>query len=339
MGLFALCIFCSVIAGLLNLSSPQTTETSSTPGTARRTPPVNNSAPDAPMSFREVRAQDGSFSAKVPADWRVTSALLRYFQIDSPGGEKVIAAALDVTADAQSLQNYVALMQQHGIRVPQDELALMGRLVSRPLPPTDVVRVLFPRVGGGSVQNMSIVESQNLGTSQVSGALVHYKYTLAPGQVAMEGEALVFTLPPSYYGVYNYWTFIAFVGEGPTQLFQRNKALYVAILQTIKYDEQALRQNAAPPISNEWMSRQMRLPFDRMWENDPVYRETMTRRSNVLGGNATYQDPRSPDGGGTVPIGSLPWGSHKWWRCPGRYDPVVSDTWPGDGCYEIPAPR
>lgn len=81
-----------------------------------------------------------------------------------------------------------------------------------------------------------------------------------------------------------------------------------------------------------------RMQMDQLMQQFESNRRIGQRWVDSLGGLSRWKDPTTSEEG-TVSWGSMPSEATKWWRCPGRYDPVPSNTWPGGSCYEIPPPR
>ncbi len=300
------------------------------------------------ITFQEVRAQDGSFTIKIPSDWTVMDANFNSFQASSPQGEKVFFGGTEVIADAQSYQQARAAMQQSAIplSVLPEVQRMLAQPVSPPLPPVDVIRLYLPALGAGLFQEMRILGSMDPGSGQTStnipgvrAALVYYRYTLMPQQgndflrsrlpralvnqsrVPMAAEALVVTIEPDDNGIFNSWTIIAVGGEGPPQFFRRNIGLYWRILGSIRYDPEVMRR-----IREE--------PMKRL--EDPSRFESLKRMVDMAGDRVRY---RYPGVEGTMPRDNMPDRQTNWWRCPGQLAPVPSDIWPGLGCEPTSAPR
>jgi hypothetical protein len=306
------------------MSSPSptpsaTTSPSSTPSTS---PSVRSPEPIEVIRFQRVQASDGSFSVQLPRDWTVASAALGSFRAWGRQGEKVFELFASFPADQDSLQNAQAL------GVPAQAFGVIPLAVP-PLDQVAIVRDLSPRLSPW-IHDMQILESSALTPNQnpaagIGAGLVHYRYTYtvsgaseseragmppalsSQDRVPMEGAALIFTLPPVYTGSFNYWTLFAIGGEAPQHLFSRDLPLLVGILQSLRYNPNAV--SAQPPISNEWMSQVARGPFDHMWSNDDAYHESWLGVSAALGGNFRYRDPQDPTNVGTIPMDRFPAGS------------------------------
>jgi hypothetical protein len=300
-----------------------------------------------------VQAQDRSFTAKIPYGWKLTGAFIRYFQADSPQGDKVYSAAIDVPSDQQSLQAYVQVMQARGVRFTQQDMQILSQLVSPMLSPEDIVQQLFPRLSLGTVQTVTILESQDLpagvvqALGNVQSKVVHFRYTQVRSDEGhagpMEGEVLVTTIPGIDTGVLHYWTFMIAGGDGPQQTFDHNKALYVAILSTLRFDSQALAQNQLPPISNDWIRKQLQIPFNNMWYNNPEYWRDMQGFIASLGAQYYYRDPKDPGNDGYINKEDIPDSRSVWWMCPVpgyvRNIPVPSNgPKPDNLCYPMDPP-
>ena len=106
-------------------------------------------------------------------------------------------------------------------------------------------------------------------------------------------------------------------GEGPTQLFQQNKALYALILGALHYNQSVLDQNAL-------------VPFDRMWERDDEYNKRMDKLIETLGAGYQFVGPNGekfPFFGQPPPAGS------KLWHCASGF--VAKETMPDQTCVPL----
>ncbi len=251
------------------------------------------------VAWRTVQARDGSFQVQVPSDWRVASAEFRSFEVWSPLGERVAIGAPDIFADRVSWQNAAIACRQAGCPTPP-------RVWSAPLSPVDVVRALYPLVGGGRIQGMKILRSRTLlAQGGTRAAAVYYQYTLAPRQAPMEGRVLVITLVDPFWinshtGI-NFWTTIYQGAEGPQQYFVKRIPLYIALFQTLHYNPNVLKQYTQAPIKfGEEMSE--------------MNRRIMQARIDAFGGVSRVKDPQTL-WEGTIPWGAMPDkpGLTKWW--------------------------
>ncbi len=226
-------------------------------------------------AWQHIVAQDKSFEVKIPPDWGIESAVLRWFSARSPSprGESVGLVALDVFADPQSMANAVNLCARLGC-----DAGL--QVWSPPLAPVDVVRVLYPRVVQG-VSEMRILAVWNITLAGFQGNVVWYRYMRQGDRI--EGFAQIFTLPGVNTPDLRYWSTVVSVAEGPRQYFRRNLGLYARILQTLHYSPQALASYARAPF--EFANQMMEIDrgFGKKW-------------LPALGGQVPFPDPSAPSG-------------------------------------------
>jgi hypothetical protein len=265
------------------------------PGTTCAQANVRNDTDHDRILFGGFVAKDQSFTGLIPFGWQVQVANLQHFLLTSLQNEKVWVDVWEVPMDAQSL----ARMSQ------ADPLANAGQIYSPPLAPIDVLKQLYPRFAQGTVQNLSVLPKSNTvsAPSGVQAGVFDYRY-LYQGQFPYEGEMLITTLPPTHLPLVNYWNIITLGGEGPAEFFRKNKALYVCVLDHLKYNQPVLNQAA-------------REPFDRMWENDPEYNKRMDDLITSLGqgDEHTFEEP---NGARHTIYGPLPGPEEKYWWCGGN---------------------
>jgi hypothetical protein len=214
----------------------------------------------------------------------------------------------DVPMDAQSL----ALMSQ------TNPVANAMQIYSRPLATIEVLNQLYPLFARGKVQKLNVVKATPLPAPPVAKeeGVFDYRY-LFQGQVPYEGEMLIMTLPPSHLPPVNYWNLITLGGEGPLEFFRKNRALYVCVLDHLKYNQPILNQAA-------------REPFARMWENDSEYNKRMDDLITSLGPGDEHTFEEANGARHTI-FGPLPGPEQKYWWCGGNIY-RISRLKPDFGC-------
>ena len=266
------------------------------PGTTRAQAKVRNDTDHDRILFGDFVAQDKSFTGLIPFDWQVQAASLRHFLLTSGHNEKVWVDVWDVPMDAQSL----------AVTSQLNPLSNAKQIYSPPLAPIDVLRQLYPRFAQGTVQNLSVLKSNTVpAPGGMQEGVFDYGY-LYQGQRERpyKGEMLILTLPPTHTPFVNYWNIITLGGEGPAEFFQKNKALYVCVLNHLKYNQPVLNQSA-------------REPFGRMWENDPEYNKRMDDLITSLGQGDEHTFEEANGARHTI-YGPLPGPEEKYWWCGGN---------------------
>jgi hypothetical protein len=299
-------------------------------------------APVKVIRFALINAADGSFVAKLPQDWSVSSAVRESFRASSPEGDAVFDTFATVAADQQSLQNFT---NQTG-----GNLARIGVLpiASQPLDPVAIVSDLSPRLAP-QIRNLRVVTGTRLTASQnadaalgVVAALVHYTYTLLPGQVAagarsdyapallaqqqvaMEGEILVYEFPLTNALLYNYWQFLVIGNEAPASRFQQDLALEVGIQQSLTYRQPPSQQMDRSP------GQALRDSVNALNQTNDSWLNSWQHVTDALGGQFPFVDPRNGTSG-TIPIDSMPRMGTLWF-CGNQSAPIPRLDSPGTEC-------
>ena len=263
------------------------------PGTTRAQAKVRNDTDRDRILFGDFVAHDRSFRGFIPFDWQVQVASLQHFLLTGGHNEKVWVDVWDVPMDAQSL----------AVTSQLNPLSNAKQIYSPPLAPIDVLKQLYPRFAQ-EVQNLSVLGSKTVPASGgVQEGVFDYRY-LYQGQLPYEGEMLILTLPPTHTRFVNYWNLITLGGEGPAEFFRKNKALYVFVLDHLKYNQPILNQSA-------------REPFGRMWENDPEYNKRMDDLITSLGQGDEHTFEEANGTRHTI-YGPLPGPEEKYWWCGGN---------------------
>jgi hypothetical protein len=329
-------------------------------------PPANVFVPATPVNFRTVMAQDQTFTIQLPSDWQVREATLDNFFAWSPRGESISSGNLPVFTNTATMSQALQTLQSVG--VPPQQLALMSRLVSPPLPPVDVIRVFIPHVVGQQMQDVRILGSRDLAGSGAAagtgatGALVAYQYTLVPAQAdplarslmppplqargptVMKGLMTVSVSAPVY-GL-GFW-FLAFQGvEAPQGVFESNVPIYTQISQSVQLNQPAVQQKlnassgpigaTAPPIDPDRLAR---LRMGNIDMRDDGLRQSDLARVCALGGNVCHNPP---PGNPTTPAGQIPIGvapgrtsPQRVWYCYSLGGYIVSETPRALDCKEV----
>jgi hypothetical protein len=246
-------------------------------GTAAITTPTAIAPAGADASLGEIRAEDGSFTAKIPQDWKANYASTTAFEAENSKGETVYAFTVDVPTDADSVDKCAARAQEEGRQVSQDGTELLKRFASPRLRPIDVPGIMFPKLAPGGYRDFTIVESQTLASnpdfvnSKDLGVLIHHRFTSTSHKntnnrrnMQMEGAMVVFTRPVSHKHCFDAWNFITFGAEAPVQLFEQNNDLYFKALSTLKYDSEVVQKKGYSPVSNDWISKELPQIFKSM---------------------------------------------------------------------------
>ncbi len=194
------------------------------------------------QGWREIGAQDGSFTVQIPPGWHVPVATLRWFQAEGPYGEGVGLLWLDIFADAQSLQNAVAGCRQAGC-----DPGL--QVWSPPLSPVGIVGQLYPRVVPSDFQNVRIMGTRNLAVPglRAEGMVVHY--ARIKQNVPYESVDQIFSFPPVITPLIRYWNFVAVSATAPSQYFRGSLGVSARILQTLQYDPRITIAVARAPLA------------------------------------------------------------------------------------------
>src|SRR2546426_10666919 len=91
-----------------------------------------------PPGFQQVIATDQTFSLLLPANWTVREATAESFFAWSPYGESLASGKAVIFADQRGAALAMQAMQSAGY--PPQQLMMLGKLVSPPLAPVDVIR-------------------------------------------------------------------------------------------------------------------------------------------------------------------------------------------------------
>jgi hypothetical protein len=146
----------------------------------------------ASIGWRQVVARDATFRLQLPDDWQeVGQQILEDFSAVSPRSESYGSGEVEVFANQMARDK---ILPSYQLILPPAKSALMARLMSSPLSPSQVVTGLFPQVAGGAMRNVRILKVQELPwLPGFSTALIFYQYLLLPRADA----AYASTLPPA----------------------------------------------------------------------------------------------------------------------------------------------
>jgi aryl carrier-like protein len=200
----------------------------------------------------------GLFWITIPRDWQVAFANNGNLLAMNSSGESVAIYILQVPADALTLQMMLQGLQWLGL-TPQQS-ALLARLVSPYLPPLEVIRQLYPRLSGGSVQQLQILGHWPLPAAMGQAARVHYRYVRpAPaGAQPIEGGADVTSIPPPLpVPGATFWTLTAQGAEAPPALFAQRLPFYMAILASARPDPNGIQAALASQQQQSQIIQQM----------------------------------------------------------------------------------
>jgi hypothetical protein len=203
-----------VSVGFLKLSAQQ--NATQRPTGAR---PSNQSS-----SYRTVQASDGTFVVQLPIDWQIRNLQVKSSMAQSPRGESVAWGVISAI-DIQHFQAYQRLLGQFAGYASQ-----VFPVVADPMPPSKVVRELYPRFYPGA-QNIQILGAPPAGQST---ALTFYQYSQAYSQLT-RGAALICVSPPQP-GNFGIWTIAYWKAEAPVWLFERSMPTFETIFSSLRYD-------------------------------------------------------------------------------------------------------
>ncbi len=201
------------------------------------------------VSFRKVNT--GVYYINVPASWSVMLASRGNLLATNARNETIFVFSLQVPADQETYE-----YEADGYRMLGKSpafLALLARAVSPCLSPVEVVRDWYPRVTGGYVRDMRILNYRPMPPNSAAGrgtqqGVVKYSYTLNTrrSQTQMEGAAIVITTPPQIEtpGA-TFWNLIAYGAEAPATVFSQRLPLYLAVFKSVRANLQGIRQQMA----------------------------------------------------------------------------------------------
>jgi len=188
--------------------------------TQRKTPasPTSQSS-----SYRTVQASDVSFVVQLPVDWQIRDLQVKNAMALSPRRQTVawgVVSAIDI----QHFQVYRRLLGQFAGYASQ-----VFPIVVNPLPPSEVVRELYPRFYPAA-RNIQILGTELVGHST---ALTFYQYS-GYSQLT-RGAALIWVSAPQP-GNFGIWTIAYWKAEAPVWLFERSMPTFETIFSSLHYD-------------------------------------------------------------------------------------------------------
>ena len=215
---------------------------------------------------RVVTGADGTFAVRIPQNWSYSpNGTFDSFVAFGPEGDAFGAGVTTVWLNPASVQFFV----QHG--ATQQQAIAMSRLVFPPSSPADIVSQLYPRISGGAVQSVRILQYETLASfGGATAAFIRYEYILLPhgdplfagqvnpvllrqNQVQMQGAGLIITFPPLFnplqtqafpdLSVANQWWFVSRTIEAPASVFNKNRGIYSRIWESYTVSIQALQQS------------------------------------------------------------------------------------------------
>jgi hypothetical protein len=193
------------------------------------------------FSLAPIYASDGTFSVQMPAGWQVRSAQLRSTFAQSARQESVAWGTINAI-DVPHFRVYQRILGQFAPYASQ-----VFPVVANPIPPAEVVRLLYPRFNR-AVQNLQVLREQRTGPSS---SLVFYRYTLrTPGAAAMRGAAVIFTTQArsDNFGI---WTIAYWKAETPEYLFGQDMSLFERVFSSLHYDTNRILALVAQNEANQ----------------------------------------------------------------------------------------
>jgi hypothetical protein len=200
----------------------------------------------------------GLYWITIPRHWQPSLASNGNLLVVSAEGESVAIYMLEIPADALTLQMMLQGLALLGL--PPQQAALLRQLASPYLPPLEVIRQLYPRFAGGSVQQLQILGHWPLPAAVGQAARIHYRYlrpSPAGGQPVEGGTEVISRPPPLAVPGASFWTVVAQGAEAPPGLFARRLPLYMAILASARPDPNGIQAALASQQQQNRIIQQM----------------------------------------------------------------------------------